>query len=228
MTEKFSFDTIKDFDKHIDLSIPNYSFVAKQVAQFTEYFSEEKTVVYDIGCSTGKWLLSLKPKKNVKYVGMDISDNLLPKQSDIVKTDHKDLTFLKQDVTSFDFGGNGNDLKPSVIVSLFTLQFLPTAERKKLMRNFYDALVPGGVFVSCEKVYAENSKFQDVINSIYYEFKNQNFPGDEILSKEQDLRTLARLQTIDQSVKDMRIIGHTEVFWRAYNFVGLIAQKPYN
>lgn len=222
--EKFSFDTVKDFDKHIDVSIPNYSFVAKQVGQLTEYFSEENTGVYDLGCSTGKWLLSLKAKPNVKYYGFDISRNLLPNPNQ-VKLDRPDmdLEFQLQDITKLDW----TKLKrPSVVVSLFTLQFLSLEHRKKIIRDVSDVLIPGGVFISCEKVYSENSKFQDITNSIYYEFKRQSFSGDEILSKEQDLRTMMRLQSVEQSVREMRIVGHVEMFWRSYNFVGLTAIKP--
>jgi len=229
--DTFSFDTVKDFDKHIDVSIPNYSFVAKQVAQFAEYFAEENTYVYDLGCSTGKWLMSLRPKNKVKYVGIDISKNLLPSREIISSYEQKnpnvDINFIDSDLTKFDFptAQKPDARKTSVVVSLFTLQFLPREERKIIISKIRDSLLPGGIFVSCEKVLSSHSKFQDITNSIYYEFKNQSFSGDEILAKERDLRTIMRLQTVEESIDDMRLIGEPEMFWRAYNFVGLIVRK---
>jgi tRNA (cmo5U34)-methyltransferase len=73
--EKFSFDTIQDFDQHILQSIPNYDILWNMIHSMSSYFVVEDTTIYDLGCSTGKLLKSL-PYENSK-VGIDLSINLL-------------------------------------------------------------------------------------------------------------------------------------------------------
>lgn len=227
--EKFSFDTVQNFDDHINLSIPNYSFVAKHVSQYSDYFVRDYTSVVDLGCSTGKLLLEMNHREKASYYGYDISDNLIPRK------DGQKPIFIKGDLVQI----ADNTLEPkmpttgistfpkdiSFAYSLFTLQFLPPTKRRTVVEAINKHLVPGGAFVSCEKIYSKNAKLQDMTNSIYYEFKNQSFAGDVILSKERDLRSLHTLQTLEESIQDLSVIGTPHVFWMSYNFVGLIVIK---
>lgn len=242
-TEKFSFDTIQNFDEHIDLSIPNYSFVAKQVSQYSEYFARDYTSIVDLGCSTGKLLLEMNHREKASYYGYDISDNLLPRGShkpifikgDLVQISEntlavnaeakseKMLTGVEKYARSSGISTFPKDI--SFAYSLFTLQFLPPIKRRTVISAINEYLVPGGAFVSCEKIYSKNAKLQDMTNSIYYEFKNQSFGADKILSKERDLRSLHTLQTLEESIHDLSVIGTPNLFWMSYNFVGIIVIK---
>ena len=213
--EDFSFDNMGDFDTHIDLSIPNYSFAAEQVRNLSEYFIQDDTNVYDLGCSTGKFLKSLPLRDNVRYVGIDCSENLIPKNGDNdgIRWECCDLLNYK------DFN------QSSYVISMFTLQFLPLHKRKFLLEKIRQGLNTGGAFISCEKVYSSNAKFQDITNSLYYEHKRKNFEGNEILNKEKDLRKIMQIQSLEQSIKDLEEIGKVDIFWRSFNFVGLIVVK---
>jgi len=59
----------------------------------------------------------------------------------------------------------------------------------------YDNLIDGGAFVRSEKIFAQNAKVQDMMNSLYYDLKKQSFSEQEILDKEKELRHLAKLTT---------------------------------
>jgi tRNA (cmo5U34)-methyltransferase len=217
----FAFKNINDFDNHIDLSIPNYSFVANEVKQLSEYFIQDDTIVYDLGCSTGKFLKSLTPHEGVMYVGIDEATNLLPVERSTKLDNHAKLIFNDADLLDYDYGVGVS----SFVVSMFTLQFLPLHKRKILIQKIYDSLIPGGAFVSCEKIYSSTSKFQDITNSIYYEYKEKSFSAKEILDKERDLRKIMKIQKLEDSIEDMSYIGPTEVFWRSHNFVGICSIK---
>ena len=218
-SDKFSFDNMEDFDSHIDLSIPNYSFVAEQVKNLSDYFIEDDTNVYDLGCSTGKFLKELNKKDKTRYVGIDISKNLLPiGENDVSKT-VDGIRWECQDLLSYNYE------KSSFITSLFTIQFLPRHQRRALLSKALNSLQSGGAFISCEKVYSSNAKFQDITNSLYYEHKRKAFSGDEILSKERDLRKIMHIQTLDESIDDLESFGKVDIFWRSFNFVGLIVVK---
>lgn len=220
----FSFENINDFDKHIDLSIPNYSFAVDSVKKYYQYFIQDDTTVLDVGCSTGKLLTELSSdNKNVYHIGVDVSDNLMPE----VRYPAANLSFEHIDLTSPIFATKLQSLKKvSYAYSLFTLQFLPSYKRRDVLKTIRDNMIDGGSFISCEKIYSSSPKIQDITNSLYYEFKSQSFSPEAILEKERSLRKLMHIQTINQSMDDLvSIFGNVELFWRSYNFVGLISIK---
>ena len=69
----FDFKSIQDFDKHINLSIPNYKNLSNVFSGITCAFAQPESSVVDIGCSTGRFLSSLPKTKNCKYIGIDES-----------------------------------------------------------------------------------------------------------------------------------------------------------
>lgn len=217
-TEQFSFKTVENFDKHIDLSIPNYSFLAKQCSQYADYFIRDYTNVVDLGCSSGKFLLNLNNRENVNYYGYDVADNLFL-EHDItnVHLENKDLVSMSR-----------NDEYPNDIsfaISLFTLQFLPPIERHNVIKSISNKMPKGAAFISCEKIYSTNAKLQDITNSIYYQFKQESFTADQILSKERDLRKIMTPQSLKDSMQQLECVGEPNVFFMSYNFVGIIAIK---
>lgn len=208
----FDFNKIDDFDRHIALSIPGYKQLIAQIRQYAEYFIEEETNVYDIGCSTGLLLKRLPRFKRVRYIGIDNS-SLLPESEDIYQ-------FLQADLRLYERFENA-----SLVCSVFTLQFLPTVVRRQVIDRIAEALVPGGAFIVCEKIFSPSAKLQNIINSLYYEHKQQFFNGDEILKKERDLRSNMRIRSMAELMEEVRFIGTTEVFWKSFNFVGLVVTK---
>lgn len=209
--EKFDFNKIEDFDKHINLSIPNYDWLMNQILTYSQYFIQEGTRVIDLGCSTGNLLMQMPRFKDVEYIGVDNS-NLLP-VNDYIK-------FVKEDLGSFD-----NYKNSMFITSVFTLQFLSNDVRRRVLGGVKEGLRKGGAFIVCEKTYSETPKLQDITNSMYYEFKENNFRVDEILLKERELRSSLRLKTLDEIIEELRLIGSVEIFWRSFNFVGFIVIK---
>ena len=92
----FDFNKVKDFDKHISLSIPHYEFVIDTILTLSDYFIEDDTNIYDIGCSTGLFLQALKERtkhKNINLIGIDNS-TLIPDS-----TEH--IQFIKSDLNKF-------------------------------------------------------------------------------------------------------------------------------
>jgi|2_EtaG_2_1085320.scaffolds.fasta_scaffold11789_4 tRNA (cmo5U34)-methyltransferase len=216
---KFHFDTIKDFDKHISQSIPNYLAIHEIILGMSEYFIEENTNVFDLGCSKGtllKKLMKKSEKENINYFGLDVSKNLLPKNEG-------NITFLNKDLTTNNFDMNNS----SLIFSIFTLQFLPKKERLRLLKKIYNGLNKGGALVVTEKVYSRESLTQDLYTSLYYEFKSKSFSYEEIMAKEKDLRPIMKLLTKEENVKLFEEAGFKihDTFFQYYNFVGWICIK---
>ena len=211
--DKFSFDTIDDFDGHIDLSIQNYSGLIEHIKNISTYFIKDGGLVYDIGCSTGNLIKVLKKhnKTDTSYVGIDKADNLTEGQEDVVNMDLKDWT-----ANPYDFGA-----------VLFTLQFLPLDLRKQVLKELYTNLKPGGAIIVSEKIFLEDGYMQDVLNFAHYDFKRKNFESEEILSKQVDLRHIMRPLTKKENMKLFNEAGFTKVtcFWQSLHFKGWILQK---
>ena len=207
----FDFNKIEDFDKHINLSIPHYDELQKQIINISQYFIDEHSSVYDIGCSTGSLLKKLPFKEKVSYIGIDKS-NLIPDTHEYIK-------FIKDDIF------NINITDASLILSIFTLQFLSHKERANTLRKIKEGLNHGGCFIVAEKIYASSPKVQDIINSFYYQYKEEHFEVSEILKKEQQLRTALRINTSDKLIKECLAIGKVDIFWKNYNFICLLVTK---
>lgn len=204
----FSFDTINNFDEHIDSSIPNYSLLVDSVLSLSKYFVDEENNVVDIGCSTGKLLEAIPHKGN--KIGIDESPNLCPAPNDKAKYVCYDI----REINLNEFG------KSSLILSIFTLQFIPRINRLMVLSNIYENLTIGGAFIWAEKVYGETGIEQELMNFAHYDFKRRKFTSEEILDKEQDLRELMRPNTSSENERLAQNAGFDKgiKFWKFFNF----------
>lgn len=212
--EKFSFDTIEDFDKHIDISIPNYSGLIEHVVDLSTNFVKEDSICYDLGCSTGKLLTKIESRNKDRfekapiYIGIDKSENL-------AKGEEKENFYIENDdLNSFVLN------KSSLTMSIFTLQFLSIEDRKSLIEKTYNSLEEGGAFIVAEKCFHRSGFFQDIFNFTYYDFKHNSFSYEEILQKQIDLRYIMRPITSEENEAMFRNAGFTmiETFWQSLNF----------
>lgn len=218
---EFSFDTIKDFDSHIELSIPNYRHIWELIKSISSYFIVKNSNVYDLGCSTGIGLklLSFQNKtENVRFIGYDVSENLL---KDCHNT--KLFSVFNSDITD----ENITFPNASLILMVFTLQFLPTTKKQSVLKRIYDSLLPGGCLIVCEKIINESGRLQDIFTFSYYDFKEKSFSKDEILSKQYDLRYIMKNQTDTELKADIEKSGfrYIEPFFQSLQFKGYLCIK---
>lgn len=209
---KFSFDTIKDFDSHILKSIPNYDILINTILSISEYFITKDATIYDLGCSTGKLLKSI-PFDNLK-IGYDTAE-ITPKEDVSIVFKNTDLN-------------NVFELKNACVVySIFTMQFLNKTSRQEFCNTVYNGLNTGGAFILCEKIYQQDGFLQEMLSFTHYDYKLNNFSENEIIKKERDLRYIMKPNTFAQNLILLENAGFTSVttFWQSYNFVGLIAIK---
>lgn len=219
-TEQFSFDTIQSFDNHILQSIPNYDVLFNSIVRLSDYFKDEKKVIYDVGASTGNLLKYLHRVSGYtgKMVGIDISKNLLPKNDD----KYPNIVFEEHDLTlPYAFKD------ACLVFSVFTLQFLPKEARKPLLRSIFNGLQSGGALIIAEKVYNESGMFQDMFTSTYYDFKKENFTEKEIFDKERSLRTMLKPNTEQENLDMLQDVGFTKIgkFYHYFNFTAYICVK---
>ena len=219
------------FDDHIDWSIRGYSNLLRDVIKFSRYFVEDGTNVVDMGCSTGKttesMLLHNKDHcQNARYVGIEIADgfvsNLEERKERLTEEEPwANIEFIHVDVRNYIFK------KCSLVTSIFTLQFMPKKDRRKVIQNVYDGLDNGGAFIFAEKIYTENAFIQDMITFNYYDFKREKFEAQDIMDKEITLRHMLKPNTWTEIDSMLRCAGFksVQVFWQNFLFLGAIAIK---
>ena len=216
--EQFAFSTIQKFDDHISNSVVGYNDLVCDIINISDYFVEKDLKVYDLGCSTGKLLKLLSDRHpNSFFVGVENEPNFSDKFES-----NGNLQFLKKDLTAIkDF------TDATFITSVFTMQFLSEQDRVDVLKVVYNSLREGGCFIWAEKVLSNHPKFQDMLNFLHYEHKREKFSDTEILDKEKSLRSIMKLKTLDENLLLLKAIGFSkvEIFWRRYNFVGMIAIK---
>ena len=78
----FSGKTPKNFDQHINKSIPLYKWSHQIGLELADFFLANNSLAYDIGCSTGTFAKKLSERtknKKVKIIGIDEIPEMIKK-----------------------------------------------------------------------------------------------------------------------------------------------------
>ena len=130
----FSFARFAEgFDQHIRQSIRGYVDLLSDCIALSEYFVEDGTVVFDVGCSTGTFLREIWRKNrdrcpNTRYIGIDIEDKFCNYWHE---PNNNCVNLLVADARTFQIPE-----KCSFVTSIFSLQFIPPRERQTIVDKF--------------------------------------------------------------------------------------------
>jgi tRNA (cmo5U34)-methyltransferase len=221
----FSFgDHAPLFDSHIRSSIPGYKELVRDCVSLSLRFVQPGTMVTDLGCSSGHLLASMRKanqaaRPDVDYLGVDREPGF---SSHWDRRRSKNLRCEVGDVRTCRFGN------VSLACSLFTVQFIPPADKLPLLSRVYGGLVEGGGLIVAEKTLAESARLQDALTPIYYDYKrDRGFSPVHILDKERSLRGQMTLWTEAELRAALSQVGFREInpIWRSLMFVGFLALK---
>ena len=218
------------FDEHIDWSIRGYSDLLDDVINLSPYFVENNTKVVDIGCSTGKLTKRVMEHNDIcssaNYVGVEVAEgffnNMDKREVQLNKQfPNTSLEFIKGDIRNYKFENC------SLVTSLFTLQFMPYSSRETVVQNIYNGLNEGGAFIFAEKIDTSHSRLENMLRTIYYDFKNKKFSYDDIMTKEKTLQNMLKPNSWNEIHDMLNSAGFKAVqsFWQNHLFIGVIAIK---
>ena len=227
MTQKFTFAQREEgFDNHISQSIRGYNDLIGDVINLSQYFVENDTIVYDIGCSTGKMLRAMigqneKIAPRADYIGIEIEEDFFKFFDENAQSN---LEFIRNDVRDVSFAVN-----TSLVTSIFTLQFMPRQDRQDVINQIYNCLIPGGAFIFAEKTIGNNPMIHEMRTFTYYDFKKLSFTYDDIMTKEKKLRSMLKSNSRQELIEMCEIAGFNpdsiDSFWQNFAFTGFIAIK---
>jgi tRNA (cmo5U34)-methyltransferase len=224
---KFGANVASVFDDMVNRSVPYYGEIQRMMAELAADHAKEGSDVYDLGCSTGTTMIGMDtlvdPK--VRFVGIDDSQEMLDK----CKLKLSEIGFSREyELRCVDLSQGVKISNASVVVLCLTLQFVRPIYREQLLKNIYDGLNSGGVLILVEKILAEESGFNRDFIKYYYNYKRRNNYSElEISQKREALENVLIPYKLSEDIAILRDRGFIscEVFFKWYNFAGIIAVK---
>ncbi len=225
----FTFDrrVAEVFDDMIVRSVPFYDELQRAIVDLTTTFVQRDSNVYDLGCATGTTLCLIAEAirdRTVGLYGLDSSAEMIQEAKQrAAHVRHTQMMFVLKDLNSpFPLA------RPSVVIAAFTLQFVRPLNRRRLIESVHDALAPNGCLILAEKVMGNDSLMTHIMNDLHHRFKRRNRYSDrEIAQKQQALEHVLIPYRLDDQLRLLHDSGFpvVEVFFRWFNFAGLIAVK---
>jgi tRNA (cmo5U34)-methyltransferase len=210
------------FDSHVARSVPAYAGGQELIADIADQLVPPGGRVYDLGCSTGALTAHIAGRlapRRVEVIGVDREPGMIERAA-LRCAALPRVRFEAAALQEIAF-------EPAdMIVSYYTLQFVPLRSRAALVARIHQALAPGGTFVLFEKVLASSARNQATAEGAYADWKGrQGFGDDEIAAKARSIRGVLEPLSPDENDVILREAGFTDVMrvFRWVLFEGLIA-----
>ena len=221
----FAGDVADTFVEHIRRSVPYYDAGHDLVCQLSDFFCHSDSVCYEIGVSTGQLLRKLAEhqasKPGIKWIGIDPVEPMVKKARQHC-AGIPNITLEVGDALVYGFE------KSDFVVSYYCVQFISPRSRQEVFDRIYERLHWGGAFVLFEKVRAPDARFQDMIVSLYNDYKKrEGFSADEILNKTASLKSVLEPFSTDANFGLLRRAGFVDIMtiMKYLCFEGFLAIK---
>jgi len=221
----FKGNVYKNFDAHINKSVPLYSETHELFLKLSDFFLQKESKIVDIGCSTGTFLSNLYDRhkqndKRLKFVGVDNTKEM----SRFCKKRYrnKKILFINKEVENYKFE------KCCIISSFYTIQFISPKKRQFLINKIFDGLNWGGAFFFIEKVRGSDARFQDILNQIYTEYKlSKGYTPGEIINKSRSLKGILEPFSTKGNIDLLKRAGFKDIIsiFKYACFEGFLAIK---
>lgn len=225
----FTFDeaVAEVFPDMIQRSVPGYSNIITAIGMLANRFVTDNSNVYDLGCSRGAGILSIRRNiadKQATIIGVDNSEPMVERCRHHLNAYHSDIPvdILCDDIRHIEIKN------ASMVVLNFTLQFLPPEDRLQLLEKIYQGLNPNGVLVLSEKFRFEDEMMNDLLIDLHHTFKRANGYSElEVSQKRTALENVMRTDSIDTHRKRLKQAGFdkVELWFQCFNFGSIVAVK---
>ena len=223
----FTFDDkVADvFPDMLERSIPGYAATIEAIGALAARHVAQGTRCYDLGCSLGAATLAMR--RNIKVPGceihaIDTATAMVQRCREIVAADGSatPVVVSERDVRDVVIRN------ASMVVMNYTLQFLPTVDRRDLIRRIHGGMVKGGVFVLSEKVADADPAIESLLVDLHHEFKRANAYSElEIARKRSALENVLIPETTATHLDRLLEAGFEQcgVWLKHYNFLSIVA-----
>jgi tRNA (cmo5U34)-methyltransferase len=133
----------------------------------------------------------------------------------------KEINYLCEDILDFQL------LDPSLITSVYTLQFIQPAVRQIVINKIYTSLNWGGALFLFEKVRGPDARFQDILSNAYLKFKLKSFTPEQIVNKTLSLSSVLEPFSTNGNIDLLKRAGFQDIMivHKSLCFEGYLAIK---
>ncbi len=221
----FGGDTPAHFEEHVRRSVPFYEEGHDLVEQVSDFFVKAGSTCYELGTSTGALVgrLAARHAPTIRWIAVDIEPRMIEAAKERAAAKAlANITFITEDASLL-------EIEPAdLIVSYYTIQFIPPRMRQDVIDRIYRSLHWGGGFLMFEKVRGGDARFQDLLTGLYTDFKvRQGYTADEILGKSKSLRGVLEPFSTQGNLDLLRRAGFVDVMtvFRYLCFEGYLCIK---
>lgn len=225
----FRFDaTVAEvFPDMIQRSVPGYHTMIHTIGELTSRFAQPASNYYDLGCSLGAASLAMRRKLTDSHstvIAVDNSEAMVERCRMHVQAFRSDVPLEVQlaDIRAIEIDN------AAIVVSNFTLQFIPKPDRDTLVKRIFEGLKPGGIFILSEKFIQIDERTHQVLIDLHHDFKRANGYSElEISQKRTALENVMRPDTLDEHQRRFADAGFVSstVWYQCFNFCSMIAFK---
>jgi len=221
---KFSGNVVSNFEKHIRKSVPGYDEGHELICNLAPFFLGEKNSKFlEIGCSTGLLTKKVRQKTeraDVEFLGIDIEKDMINHANK--HNLFKNIKFKRADINDVKISNN------NIITSYYTLQFINPSKRQETVDKIFASLKWGGAFIVFEKVRGPDARFQDILQTLYTEYKmSQGYKEKEIIGKTLSLKGILEPFSSNGNLQMLNRAGFKDInlIFKRLCFEGYLAIK---
>lgn len=222
-------DRVADvFEDMIGRSVPGYADSLETIRALAEARVPAGGRCYDLGCSLGaatRAICSGMGERAGEIVAVDNSAAMIARcRGDAAfRGLAQEIAFVEQDLVATAIE------RADLVVMNYTLQFVPPAQRRRVLTRIHDGMQPGGVLVVSEKFRFDDPGVQALMTRLHLDFKRRNgYSEMEIAGKRSALENVLVADTRERHASRLEDVGFRGVtLWQArLNFGTFVAFRP--
>lgn len=220
----FGGDVSDTFDEHVSRSVPLYDCGHDLILKVSDFFINDDSVCYELGCSTGKLTHGLAQRnelRKARFIGIDQEEPMVAKAEERCEG-MKNVSFQTADILELDLE------ESDLIIAYYTIQFVKPKNRQLIFDRIYESLNWGGALLLFEKVRGPDARFQDMMTTIYTDYKiDQGYSSDEIVGKARSLKGVLEPFSSQGNIDLMKRAGFVDIMtvMKYVSFEGFLAIK---
>jgi tRNA (cmo5U34)-methyltransferase len=226
---RFNDEVAAVFPDMLRRSIPGYATSLEAIGSLAARHVRPGSNCYDLGCSLGAASLAMRQAiraSGCRIIAIDNAPAMIERCRSIVRKEcRRDPEGTPIDVVDGDIL-DAEISNASLVVLNYTLQFLPVADRDRMLARVFEGLNEGGLLVLSEKVVDPDPAMEALLVELHHEHKRRNdYSAMEIARKRAALENVLVPETVDQH-RDRLLragFGSAAVWLRYFNFVSIIA-----
>lgn len=215
------------FPDMISRSVPGYSNIIAMTGLLAERYGQAGSRCYDLGCSLGASTLSMiqhTQGRALEFIGVDNSSAMISRCREALAqaAPEAQVELIEDDIQNVAIEN------ASMAVLNFTLQFVPLADRDRLIERIYHGLNAGGALILSEKIRFDSPMLQELNTDIHHAFKRANGYSElEVSQKRQAIENVLIPETLDDHYQRLARAGFTTygLWFQCFSFMSLVAIK---